>query len=64
MEKELVELYEVVKKAADGAAGDGGDAEEERCLDALKQLKKFPVNYNVLVSSQVRTYFTTLCLYF
>nr|GLL40385.1 transcription elongation factor TFIIS [Ipomoea trifida]GMD53020.1 transcription elongation factor TFIIS-like [Ipomoea batatas] len=53
MEKELVELYEVVKKAADGAAGDGGDAEEERCLDALKQLKKFPVNYNVLVSSQV-----------
>ncbi|XP_006365333.1 transcription elongation factor TFIIS-like [Solanum tuberosum] len=56
MERELVELFEKVKQAADAAAVDGaGDSspEESRCLDVLKQLKKFPVNYQVLVSSQV-----------
>ncbi|CAH9113062.1 unnamed protein product [Cuscuta europaea] len=53
MEKELIELYEVVRKAADAVSVEGKDAEEERCLDAMRQLKKFPVNYNVLVSSQV-----------
>ncbi|RAL54945.1 hypothetical protein DM860_013641 [Cuscuta australis] len=53
MEKELVELYEVVRKAAEAASVEGDDAEEARCLDAMKQLKKFPINYNVLVSSQV-----------
>jgi transcription elongation factor S-II len=54
MEKELIELYEVVKKAADAAAG-GLDSspEEERCLDAMNQLEKFPVNYQLLVSTQV-----------
>ncbi|PWA98769.1 Transcription elongation factor S-II, central domain-containing protein [Artemisia annua] len=46
MEKELIELFESVKKAADAA-------EEERCLDALNSLKKFPVNYQLLVSTQV-----------
>lgn len=55
MESELVELFEAVKKAADAAAD--GDAEsspeEDRCLDALKRLKKFPVNYQLLVSTQV-----------
>ncbi|KAL8050027.1 hypothetical protein ABFX02_06G056700 [Erythranthe guttata] len=51
MEKELCELFESVKSAADGA--ENSPSEEERCLDALKQLKKFPVNYQVLVSSQV-----------
>lgn len=52
MEKELIELYDVVRTAAD-AAVEGEDGEEERCLDAMKELKKFPVNYNILVSSQV-----------
>ncbi|CAK9136719.1 unnamed protein product [Ilex paraguariensis] len=56
MANELIELFEAVKKAADAAAVDGGaesSPEEDRCLDALKQLKKFPVNYQVLVSTQV-----------
>ncbi|XP_059300909.1 transcription elongation factor TFIIS-like [Lycium ferocissimum] len=52
MEKELIELFDAVKRAADAAAVDGG-ADESRCLDALKRLKKFPVNYQVLVSTQV-----------
>ncbi|KAG8380999.1 hypothetical protein BUALT_Bualt06G0075200 [Buddleja alternifolia] len=51
MEKELTELFESVKRAADVAEKSPG--EEDRCLDALKQLKKFPVNYQVLVSTQV-----------
>lgn len=51
MEKELTELFEAVKKAADAAEKSPG--EEERCLDALKQLNKFPVNYQLLVSTQV-----------
>ncbi|KAL1559364.1 transcription elongation factor TFIIS-like [Salvia divinorum] len=51
MEKELTELFESVKRAADEAENSPGD--EDRCLDALKQLKKFPVNYQVLVSTQV-----------
>ncbi|XP_009779340.1 transcription elongation factor TFIIS-like [Nicotiana sylvestris] len=56
MEKELIELFETVKRAADAAAVDGGadsSPEESRCVDVLKQLKKFPVNYQVLVSTQV-----------
>lgn len=51
MEKELSELFESVKRAADAAQNSPG--EEDRCLDVLKQLKKFPVNYQVLVSTQV-----------
>lgn len=51
MEKELTELFESVKRAADAAENTPG--EEDRCLDALTQLKKFPVNYHVLVSTQV-----------
>ncbi|KAL2541857.1 Transcription elongation factor TFIIS [Abeliophyllum distichum] len=51
MEKELTELFEAVKKAADAAENSPG--EEDRCLDALKRLKRFPVNYQVLVSTQV-----------
>lgn len=49
-------MYEAAKKAADAAAGDGveeSSPEEDRCVDALKQLKKFPVNYQLLVSTQV-----------
>lgn len=57
MEAELKELFEAAKKAADAAAVEGGGAdaspEEDRCIDALKALKKFPVNYQVLVSTQV-----------
>ncbi|KAL8232142.1 hypothetical protein R6Q57_001920 [Mikania cordata] len=55
METELIELFEAVKKAADAAALEGVDLspEEDRCLDALKTLKKFPVNYQILVSTQV-----------
>lgn len=56
MEKELVELFEAAKKAADAAAADAGadsSPEEDRCLDALKRLKKLPINYDVLVSTQV-----------
>ncbi|KAH6830891.1 hypothetical protein C2S53_005815 [Perilla frutescens var. hirtella] len=51
MEKELTELFESVKRAADAA--DDSPSEEDRCLDSLRQLKKFPVNYQVLVSTQV-----------
>ncbi|KAI9102066.1 hypothetical protein K1719_023576 [Acacia pycnantha] len=53
MEKELVELYEAVKKAADVASSTDSEVEESRCVDAFKQLKKFPVNYQILVSTQV-----------
>ncbi|KAK9053586.1 hypothetical protein SSX86_024660 [Deinandra increscens subsp. villosa] len=57
METELKQLFEAAKKAADAAAVEGGNAEslpeEDRCIDALKALKKFPVNYQVLVSTQV-----------
>ncbi|KAJ9539815.1 hypothetical protein OSB04_026321 [Centaurea solstitialis] len=58
METELKELFEAAKKAADAAAaaaGGGADSspEEDRCIDALKALKKFPVNYQILVSTQV-----------
>ncbi|KAL2248987.1 transcription elongation factor TFIIS [Sesamum indicum] len=51
MEKQLTELFESVKMAAEAAENSPG--EEDRCLDVLKQLKKFPVNYQVLVSTQV-----------
>ncbi|KAL9260611.1 Transcription elongation factor TFIIS-like protein [Drosera capensis] len=53
MEKELVELFEAAKRAADAAAAGGSPAEESRCLDALKKLKDFTVNYQILVSTQV-----------
>ncbi|KAF8041744.1 hypothetical protein BT93_A0371 [Corymbia citriodora subsp. variegata] len=56
MDRELVELFERAKKAADEAAGDGVSAngpEVSRCVDALKRLKSFPVSYDALVASQV-----------
>ncbi|PSS32759.1 Transcription elongation factor like [Actinidia chinensis var. chinensis] len=53
MERELVELFEAAKKAADAAAIDGASAKVDRCLDVLNQLKNFPVSYDVLVSTQV-----------
>ncbi|KAG5019319.1 hypothetical protein JHK87_015174 [Glycine soja] len=53
MEKELVELYEAAKKAADASISGDGEHEESRCIDALEQLKKFPVNYKILVNTQL-----------
>ncbi|VVB02611.1 unnamed protein product [Arabis nemorensis] len=56
MESELIELFEAAKKSADAAALDGvtsSGPEVSRCLDALKQLKKFPVTYDTLVATQV-----------
>ncbi|KAK1265683.1 hypothetical protein QJS04_geneDACA016999 [Acorus gramineus] len=54
MEMELLETFEAAKKAADAAAdGDPSDAEEGRCVDALKRLRKLPVTMKVLVETQV-----------
>lgn len=56
MESELIELFEAAKKAADAAAIDGvtsSGPEVSRSLDALKQLKKFPITYDMLVATQV-----------
>ncbi|KAK4283754.1 hypothetical protein QN277_000674 [Acacia crassicarpa] len=54
MEKELMRLYEAVKKAADAAAtSTDNQVEENRCLDAFKLLKKFPVNLEILRYTQV-----------
>jgi ABC-type protease/lipase transport system fused ATPase/permease subunit len=63
-EKELVELYETAKKAADASSStDSSPSEESRCLDALEQLKKFPVNYKFLVNTQV-IYFFIFCFFY
>lgn len=48
-----MELFEAAKKAADAATSGDGGSEESRCLDALEQLKNFPVTYQLLVSTQV-----------
>ncbi|KAH0882592.1 hypothetical protein HID58_058688 [Brassica napus] len=56
MESELIELFEAAKKAADAAAIDGVTCtgqEVSRSLDALKQLKKFPITYDMLVATQI-----------
>eukprot|EP01018_Ginkgo_biloba_P004619 Gb_10316 [translate_table: standard] len=55
VESELLELFEKARKAADIAAADDGpvEAEEERCLDALKALRAVPVTMAILVSTQV-----------
>ncbi|KAH0979322.1 hypothetical protein GBA52_006499 [Prunus armeniaca] len=57
MEKELLELFEAVKKSADAATSCDGGAEESQCLDALEQLKNFPVTYQLLISTQVESVF-------
>lgn len=50
-----METFEAAKKAADAAAeeADGSSPEAERCLDALRRLREFRVNTDVLVSTQV-----------
>nr|KJB27640.1 hypothetical protein B456_005G003700 [Gossypium raimondii] len=59
MERALVELFDAARKAADLAAAAASDAvsskgpEVSRCVDALNQLKTFPVTYDILVSTQV-----------
>ncbi|XVE84323.1 hypothetical protein DITRI_Ditri17bG0003400 [Diplodiscus trichospermus] len=56
MERELVDLFEAAKKAADLASTDAVSSngpDVSRCVDALKQLKAFPVTYDILVSTQV-----------
>ncbi|XP_039010640.1 transcription elongation factor TFIIS-like [Hibiscus syriacus] len=57
MERELVDLFEAAKKAADLAASSDvvfpNGADVSRCVDALKQLKAFPVSYDILVSTKV-----------
>lgn len=57
MERELVELFEAAKKAAEAASADreslSGGPKVDRCLDVLNQLKNYAVTYDVLVSTQV-----------
>lgn len=53
MERELLEVFEEVTKAADAAKSCDGGAEESECLEALERLKNFPVSYQLLVSTQV-----------
>eukprot|EP00262_Sarcandra_glabra_P012609 TRINITY_DN3282_c0_g3_i1.p1 TRINITY_DN3282_c0_g3~~TRINITY_DN3282_c0_g3_i1.p1 ORF type:complete len:369 (+),score=70.88 TRINITY_DN3282_c0_g3_i1:130-1236(+) len=55
MEKELLEMFEAAKKAADAATSEGSssDHSESRCVDALKQLRNTPVTMQDLVSTQV-----------
>ncbi|MBA0670086.1 hypothetical protein Goklo_025524 [Gossypium klotzschianum] len=58
MERALVKLFDAARKAADLAAA-ASDAvsskgpEVSRCVDAMNQLKTFPVTYDILVSTQV-----------
>ncbi|MFQ6632454.1 hypothetical protein Gotur_008599 [Gossypium turneri] len=56
MERELLHLFDAAKKASDLAASDAVSSnapEVSRCVDALNQLKDFPVTYDTLVSTQV-----------
>ncbi|KAJ1293013.1 hypothetical protein BS78_01G035400 [Paspalum vaginatum] len=53
MEREVLETFEVAKKAADAAAGEADSPEADRCLDALRRLRAIRVNTDVLVSTQV-----------
>lgn len=51
-----MELFSAAKRAADAAVEDGvsgNEPEVTRCIDALKQLKDFPVTSDILVSTQV-----------
>ncbi|KAG0459459.1 hypothetical protein HPP92_022587 [Vanilla planifolia] len=54
MEKELLGSFAAAEKAAAAAAmAEGGSAEEDRCLDALKRMKRMPVTTKDLVATQV-----------
>ncbi|KAJ6395196.1 hypothetical protein OIU77_020456 [Salix suchowensis] len=57
MERELVELFGKAKKAADASLNDDSSSsgpEVSRCVDSLKQLRKFEVTSEILVSTQPR----------
>lgn len=58
--KEILQIFQEVKKAADRASALSGGADESRCLDALKQLKDFPVTSQILVSTMVHLF--NLCI--
>lgn len=63
MEAELVEVFQLASKAADAAAVNGkgeGVGEERQCIDALERLKSFPVTSQVLVSTQVCPFSSSL----
>ncbi|EHA8591817.1 putative Transcription elongation factor TFIIS [Cocos nucifera] len=61
MKEELLETFEAAKRAADAAAEAGGASPEaDRCVDALRQLRKIPVTTDVLVATQVRRCFRFL----
>lgn len=61
MKEELLETFEAAKRAADAAAELGGASPEvDRCVDALRQLRKIPVTTDVLVATQVRCCFRFL----
>ncbi|KAJ8632962.1 hypothetical protein MRB53_026298 [Persea americana] len=56
MERELLEVFEAAKKAADAATvglSSSGGSDEARCVDALKRLRDIPVTMQMLVSTQV-----------
>lgn len=56
MEMEFVELFDEAKKAADASLNDDKSSsgpEVSRCVDSLKQLRKFKVTSEILVSTQV-----------
>lgn len=51
LKEELLEVFERAKKAADAAKDN--PAEEARCIDALKQLKKMPITANILIDTLI-----------
>ncbi|OAY81680.1 Transcription elongation factor TFIIS [Ananas comosus] len=56
MEKEVAETFEAAKKAADAtaaAAEGGGSPEADRCVGALRRLRKMTVTTDILVTTQV-----------
>ncbi|KAJ6407656.1 hypothetical protein OIU84_011028 [Salix udensis] len=56
MEMEFVELFDEAKKAADASLNEdvsSSGPEVTRCVDSLKQLRKFKVTSELLVSTQV-----------
>ncbi|XP_020597665.1 transcription elongation factor TFIIS-like [Phalaenopsis equestris] len=53
MEKELLGAFDAAEKAAEAAAAGGGLAEEDRCVDALKRLRRMDVTTKDLVNTQV-----------
>ncbi|CAL9163551.1 unnamed protein product [Musa hybrid cultivar] len=53
METELLETFEAAKKAAEAAEDGRESSEVDRCVDALRRLKKMPVTTKDLVATQV-----------